>query len=123
MAKLNVKNLASIAINRGGGSAAGGAASALSNKVIPASINPLLKGIGKIVIGAMIPELMPKNEMVKFAGAGFAGHAAGELTDHLMAPKTVSGLGDETYTTDADASLSGTDSPINGVGETNIEME
>lgn len=94
-----MKNLAKAVVNRGGGSVVGGALSAASNKIIPASLNPKIAGIGKIVLGAVIPEFMPKSEFVKNVGAGFAGAAAAELTIQMvpaLAPNAATaGIGEE----------------------------
>jgi hypothetical protein len=119
MAKLNVKSMTKALTQRGLGSAVGGAASMAVNKVIPASINPKLRGIGKIVLGAILPELAPKSKLLDYAGAGFTGVAGAELAGELipaLKEGAVKGIGnDSAYVIDEDsAQVSGDVDVING---------
>lgn len=93
--------------------AGGGVASLAVNKFIPASISPKMRGIGKILVSAIIPELMPKMKFLGPASQGFAGHAGAELATEFMptlaAVKPVAGIGsDGSYTVDEDG-MNGTD--------------
>lgn len=125
MAKLNIKKLAMKAAVRGGGALVGGAAGQAVNSIIPASIDPLWRGIGKAVIGAVIPEVAPKVEFLDYAGAGMVGQAGGELlavavpalaTPAATTPGT-SGIGAEEDFPMEEDKMSGSDTPVSGAEE------
>ena len=123
MAKLNIKKLGKTAIVRGGGALVGGAAGAAANKVIPASMNPVLRGALKAVVGAVLPEVSPKSEFVQAIGAGMTGQAGGELFDHFTGGSTSSVKGTEVISGDGeyiiDEEIHGTDDDqiISGDGD------
>ncbi len=116
--------------------AGGGAASALTNLVIPTTMNKKLVSGLKIVVGAVIPELSKKTKGLENFGHGFAGVGAAELIYQFVpksAPEaTVAGVGavdvvniddKDIYTVtgneDAGATISGNeekDSVVSGLG-------
>jgi len=109
MAKLNIQKLGKAAIVRGGGALVGGAAGAAANKIIPSSMSPVLRGVLKAAVGAVIPEISPKSEFVKAAGSGMVGQAGGELFEHFTGSSS-------------DSSVKGTE-VISGDGEYIIDEE
>ncbi len=141
MAKINMKKIQDGLINRGVAGLAGGAtAQFLNKKVIPASVNPMVKNIGTALVGAIVPEFVPKLKFAEGFGAGMAGVAGANLLDSMMdgtATKSeVNGLEDEAWTPikglpmDDDADMNGTDDDfevdndsddVNGTGNDVIE--
>ena len=96
----------------------GGVASLAINKVIPSSINPKYVGLGKIAIGILAPELMPKSAALESASLGWLGHAASEVAGDfipaLTAPKTA-GVGATEYRIDEDIIEGVDDDTLTGV--------
>ena len=84
MSKLNIKKMVSSVTSKALPAAVGGAASLAANKIIPASINPKIRAVIKIVAGAVLPELAPRIKMLEPAGLGFAGQAGAELAAELI---------------------------------------
>ena len=84
MSKLNIKKMVSSVTSKALPAAVGGAASLAANKIIPASINPKISAVIKIVAGAVLPELAPRIKMLEPAGLGFAGQAGAELAAELI---------------------------------------
>lgn len=78
------------------GVAAGGAASAGINKFLP-NLSPKVRAIGKMVVGIVLPELAPKNQMLSDAGIAFAGTGAADLANQLIGGTGVQGIGDPEY--------------------------
>lgn len=114
MAKLNIKKLGKAVIVRGGGGLVGGAAGAAANKVIPASMNPIVRNAIKAAVGAVIPEISPKSEFVKAAGSGMVGQAGGELFNHFVGGSTAPVTGTETISGDGEYII---DDEISGDGD------
>lgn len=126
MAKLNFKKIASKAVSNIGGGAVGGAVSLAANKIIPASINPKLRDVLKLVIlGGVLPELAPKSAFVGAVGAGACGQAGASLLAQFVpamaenaAAATVDGIGaDSAYVIDEDYKLSGLTDTINAMDD------
>ena len=84
MSKLNIKKMVSSVTSKALPAAVGGTASLAANKIIPASINPKIRAVIKIVAGAVLPELAPRIKMLEPAGLGFAGQAGAELAAELI---------------------------------------
>ncbi len=72
------------------GVTAGAAAGTLANKPL-VNMNPKLRGVIKIGIGAILPELAPKGDFLKDVGAGIIATGAVDLLG-AFAPALVSGL-------------------------------
>jgi len=106
MSKFNIKNLGKSAVSTME-AGAGGVASVLLDKVIPASISPTIKGLGKIAIAAIAPEFAPKNSLVNNASKGFAGAASADLFKTLM--PSMAGVGEIDLTNENDY--------VEGIGE------
>lgn len=104
MGKLNFKGAGKRILNRAGGGIAGGA--------VGYGVDKLLSGVGpwgrigiKAGVGALLPELMPKNEFVQYAGAGLVGCATQDTAHHTIGGSTsgVGNSGDEKeYVVDVD---------------------
>lgn len=97
---------------RVGGSVAGGVVGRFADKPL-ANLNPKIRSIIKIGVGAILPELAPKSDFIASVGAGLTGVGGADLFD-TMVNKTapVSGLG-EAY----DMALGGDeDYDLSGVG-------
>ena len=102
MAKFNFKSVTKGIVSETIPAAVGGAASLALDKVIPDSIeeklNPKMIAGGKILIGAIIPEVFKKQKMLKPFALGFIGAAAADLTADIVPTlaKTskVSGIGE-----------------------------
>lgn len=108
-------------INRGVAGLAGGAtAQFLNKKVIPASVNPMVKNIGTALVGAIVPEFVPKLKFAEGFGAGMAGVAGANLLDSMMdgtATKSeVNGLEDEAWTPITGLPMDN-DPDVNGAGD------
>lgn len=121
MAKVNIKRMVASVTNKALPAAVGGAASLAVNKIIPASINPKIRGIGKILIGAVLPEIAPRTKMLEPFGMGFAGQAGAELAADLIpaiaGPDEIEGVGaQEEYVIDDDF-VSGAEDPMVGDAE------
>ncbi|MGZ4040409.1 MAG: hypothetical protein ACXVNR_07595, partial [Bacteroidia bacterium] len=90
---------------RFGGGAVAGAASFGVEALVPATVNPWFKAVGKLVVGAVIPEFAPKNDFLSATGAGFIACGTEQVGSILMAPAT-SGVGnhskDEDYVVDVE---------------------
>lgn len=99
-----------------------------------ANMNPKLRGIIKVGVGAVVPELMPKNEFIGAVGAGILAIGASDLYDSFTG-KTgapVSGIGvypDNALGSPSDTALgatedyqmtemSGTEDYVTGIGDT-----
>jgi hypothetical protein len=98
---------------RVGGSVAGGVVGRFADKPL-ANMNPKIRSIIKIGVGAILPELAPKSDFLGSVGAGLTGVGGADLFD-TMVNKTapVSGIG-----TDFDMALGATeDYDVNGIGE------
>jgi hypothetical protein len=119
MAKLNMKRIQDALINRGAAGAAGGAVAQFVGDKLPATVNPMVKNIGTILVGAIVPELSPKTKFLEGAGAGMAGVGGANLLKSMMSgtaakSENVNGLEDEGWTPinglpmDDDADMNGT---------------
>lgn len=128
MAKLNIKKMVSSVTSKALPAAAGGAASLAVNKVIPASINSKVRSIGKILIGAILPEISPRTKMLEPFGMGFAGQAGAELVAELVpaiaGPDEIEGVGateeyviDDDFVDGVNDPQVGSDDPQIGVGD------
>jgi hypothetical protein len=123
MAKLNMKKIQDSLVNRGLAGAAGGAVAQFVGDKLPASINPMVKNVGTVVLGAIIPELSPKTKFLEGAGAGMAGVGGANLLKSMMsgaaAKSEVNGLEDEGWT--ETAPIHGLpmddDDDMNGIGD------
>lgn len=93
--KINSKNVVGHLTGNVIPAGVGGVASLGINKVIPvdlkAKVNPALISGGKMLIGAALPLLAPKQKMLEPFAAGFIGQAAAELTAEMI-PALVSGV-------------------------------
>lgn len=102
MAKINMKKIQDSLVNRGLAGAAGGAAAQFIGDKLPATINPMFKNAGTILVGAIIPELSPKTKFLEGVGAGMAGVGGANLLKSMMsgtAPVSgMNGLEDEGWT-------------------------
>ena len=122
MAKLNMKKIQDSLVNKGLAGAAGGAVAQFVGDKLPASINPMLKNVGTIVVGAIVPELSPKTKFLEGAGAGMAGVGGANLLKSMMGTASksgeVNGLEDEGWT--PTAPMNGLpmddDDDMNGIG-------
>ena len=133
--KVNKAKLTDIAMNVGiravAAPAGAIAASALDKIAFVANLNPWLKGIGKIIIGAAIPEFHNKaNDKGSIAlatfGAAFSGVGGLDIAKQVM-PALVSGAGnpdimsgitvDEDYEHRAADKVSGKNGVVGGVVE------
>jgi len=102
MAKFNFKNVTKGIVSETIPAAVGGAASLALDKVIPGAIKEKLNSKmiagGKILIGAIIPEVFKKQKMAKPFMHGFIGAAAAELTAELVpalaSTASVDGIGE-----------------------------
>ena len=102
MGKFNMKNVTKGIVQETIPAAVGGAASLAIDKVIPGAIKEKLNSKmiagGKILIGAIVPEVFKKQKMLKPFALGFIGAAAANLTAELVPAladtSTVSGIGD-----------------------------
>lgn len=74
MKKFNFKKIGM----RVGGAAVGGAAAKAVNKVLP-NLNPTMRSGGKILLGAILPELAPKSDLLGAVGMGMIGAATAEI--------------------------------------------
>ena len=95
-----------------------------------ANMNPKLRSVLKIGIGAILPELAPKSILIDNAGAGLLAIGAADLFDSIV-NKPVSGLGgpDELGLGNAEdyiieeSSMSGNDEEVLiGLGDTDNEF-
>jgi hypothetical protein len=77
--KFNVKEIAI----KTAGISAGAVAAKFADKLVP-NLNPKIKGIGKVVIGAALPAFMAKNKFVENVGAGFIAVGAVELAEAFL---------------------------------------
>ena len=109
---------------RVGGVAAGAVAGELVNKVgFIGNMKPALRGGLKIIVGAVIPELMPKQAFVGHIGDGMIAAGAIDtyngLTSKTDAP--VEGIGDQftedQFVVDNDYDVNGIEDPISGIND------
>lgn len=125
MAKFNFKNISKRVMN-GGAAALGGGAGLALNKVIPASINPKMRSVIKILGGAIIPELAPKMNILESAGLGMCGQAGGELAGQMipsLGGAGVEGIGknDAEYVIDEDFQrVHGVDDVVSGTEDDEV---
>lgn len=75
----------------------------VSSKLLP-NANPLLVGIGKIVIGALIPEISPRSKFLGGVGAGFVAVGGAQVAKKLLPAGFIAGIGqaDDDLIEDAD---------------------
>jgi len=95
------------------GLGAGAVGATLADKIIPASLAAPLKSGIKIVVGAVLPELV-KNEFVGHVGDGMLAVGVGELAGSVV--PGLSGIGEDPY---MNPYLSGFDDPYepdSGIG-------
>lgn len=116
MAKVNIKRMVASVTTKALPAAAGGAASLAMNKIVPASVNPKVRGIGKILLGAVLPEISPRTKMLEPFGMGFAGQAGAELATELIpaiaGPDEIEGVGaQDEYVIDDDFVSGAEDGP------------
>lgn len=117
--KIKIKDIAV----RAGGVATGAIVATVANRFLGA-LNPKIRAIGKIAIGAVIPELMPKQKIVGHIGDGMMAIGAAELFTEFV-PSAVSGVDDimsgsvgDAMTIDEDFdNVSGMDDVVSGDDE------
>lgn len=111
MKKLNFKQIGM----RAAGAAAGGVGGEFLNKLLP-NMKPMIRGIAKMAIGVVVPELAPKSKFADAAGVGLAASGSVDLFN-AIANKTstgVQGIEGEEYSVDQDYKVHGTDDYVFG---------
>jgi hypothetical protein len=95
------------------GVAAGAVVGKIADKPL-ASMNPKIRSIIKIGVGAVLPEIAPKSAFVENMGSGVLAVGAGDLYDSMVnKTSTVTGIGN-----DFDMALGATeDYEVTGIGE------
>lgn len=76
-----------------GGVSAGAIAAKFSNRFL-GTMNPKIRAVGKIIIGAVVPEFMPKVKIAGHIGTGFMAIGAAELFEEIVPTAPVSGTED-----------------------------
>lgn len=110
------------------GVAAGAVAGTIANKPM-ANMNPKIRGAIKIAVGAVLPELMPKVELLKGVGAGIIATGAIDIYQGFTSISGVDGIGNDDMSIGAedmaigaedyiitDTNVSGIDDEMNGIG-------
>lgn len=102
------------------GISAGAAAARLSDK-FTGNLNPLIRGGGKIVGGALLPALMPKNKFIGHMADGIVAAGAIELFDKFTGGVSgISGVGSYVAAGMIDEdSVAGYDEPVSGAEDNN----
>jgi hypothetical protein len=85
--KLDFKKIGVKALGLGGGAIV----ASLGNKIAP-NLNPMIRGAAKIAVGALLPTLMPRQEIIEHLGDGIMTMGAAELIGKVV--PGLSGLGD-----------------------------
>jgi hypothetical protein len=118
--KINAKRIQARAINTAA-AAGGGILAALSNSIIPSSINPKLKGGIKLLAFGILPELMPKMKWLEPLANGGAGVVGVELAHSFGMDKlTIAGIGEVGAHKIEEDYL---DSPIDGLDDPTVNGE
>jgi hypothetical protein len=74
---------------KAGGVTAGAVLAKVSNRFL-GTLNPKLRAVGKIVIGAVVPAVMPKSKIADHVGTGVMAVGAAELFEEFV-PSNVAG--------------------------------
>ena len=91
--KLNAKRIMG-RVKESLAAAGGGVAAAWVNNIIPSTLNSKVKLGGKLLVGALVPELMPKQKILVNAADGWCGVVGVELAHEFGMKVDVAGIGD-----------------------------
>ena len=124
ISKLNLKNVAV----RVAGVGAGAVASNFIGLKFGSSLNPKMLGAGKVVIGGVLPLLMPKQQILNHVGDGFIADGALTLAKSLVPAlfasavsgiedesESLDGIGSELVSDDSYEQISGEEEMLNGI--------
>jgi hypothetical protein len=78
--KINIQKTAMRVV----GVAAGAVGAKALDKVIPAGVNPKLRGMGKLILGAVLPMLAPKLDILGNIGDGMIAQGAVDLATEMI---------------------------------------
>lgn len=90
MGKIKIQEIAIKTVAVG----AGAVAANLSDR-FTGNMNPKVRAIGKIMIGAILPALIPKSKVLGDAAAGFTAVGAVDLMKSFQGAENVSGANDD----------------------------
>lgn len=135
MKKLNFKQIGM----RAAGAATGGVGGELLNTMLP-NMKPMVRGIAKMALGVVVPELAPKSKFADAAGIGLAASGSVDVYNSITKKSSsgtgVQGVDGSEYEVDNDYKVHGTDEYVfgptdnkavgdanNAVGDGNIDGE